>query len=75
MTYIGHLGNVINKAKLFDNNLTTNPVSRTGVMNVLVDFGQKKEEILNNLRSLFEGLEAAQALPLELVPKFFMDTQ
>ena len=73
--YIGHLGNVVNKAKLFDSNLETNPVSRAKVISMLVDFGQKMEEILDNMKNLFEGFKAVQSTPLELVPNISMDTK
>ena len=52
-----------------------NPVSKSEVINVLVDFNQKMEELLNNMRNLFEGFEAIQALPLEMVPNITMDTR
>ena len=75
--YIGYLRDIINKAKLFDNNLATNPIFAAIVIEVLVDFGQNKEEIVNSMRSLFDGLEAAslQATPLELVLNNSMDTK
>ena len=65
--YIGHPNNVINKAKLFDSNLVTNPISEAKIIGILVNFGQKIEEILNNMRSLFNGLSIAlsQVTPLE----------
>ena len=36
--YIKHLYDVLNKARLFDNNLATNPVIAAKVIPVLVDF-------------------------------------
>ena len=69
--YIGHPGDIVNKAKLFKNNLAKNPVSRAKVINVLLDF----EEILDNIKSLFEVLEATPTLSLEMVPNISMDTE
>ena len=36
--YIGNLGDVINKAKLFNNHLANNPISGAKVIIVLMDF-------------------------------------
>ena len=49
---------VLNKARLFDEGLAKNPVTAVKVILVLVNFNQKMEEILLNMRGLFEGLEA-----------------
>ena len=63
--YIGHLGNIVNKTKLFDNNLATNPITAAKVIPMLVDFNQKMENLLDNMQSLLEGLKVIQVLPLE----------
>ena len=75
--YIRHVTNVVIKAKLFNSNLATYQVSTAKVTIVLVDFGQKMEEILNDMRSLCNGLKTTplQATPLELVPNISMDTK
>ena len=68
-TYVGHTGDVVNKAKLFDANLAKNPVTAGKVIPVLVDFAEKMEEILDEMRILFNGLQpevppvAAENLP------------
>ena len=49
---------VLNKARLFDEGLAKNLVTATKVIPVLVDFNQKMEELLMNIRSPFDGLEA-----------------
>ena len=54
--YIGNPGDVVNKAKLFDENLARNPVSAGKVIPVLVDFAEKMEELLDEMRILFDGL-------------------
>ena len=56
-TYIGHTGDVVNKAKLFDANLAKNPVTAGKVIPVLVDFAEKMEELLDEMRILFDGLK------------------
>ena len=55
-TYVGNTGDVINKAKLFDANLAKNPVTAGKVIPVLVDFAEKMEELLDEMRILFDGL-------------------
>ena len=68
-TYVGHTGDVCNKAKLFDANLAKNPVMAGKVIPVLVDFAEKMEELLDEMRILFDGLQpevspvAAENLP------------
>ena len=67
--YVGHTGDVVNKAKLFDANLAKNPVTAGKVILVLVDFAEKMEELLDEMRVLFDGLQpevppiAAENLP------------
>ena len=56
-TYVGHTGDVVNKAKLFDANLAKNPVTAGKVIPVLVDFAKKMEELLDEMRILFDGLQ------------------
>ena len=55
-TYVGHTGNVVNKVQLFDANLTQHPVTAKKVIPVLVDFADKMEELLDEMRVLFDGL-------------------
>ena len=56
-TYVGHTGDVVNKAKLFDANLAKNPVTARKVIPVLVDFAEKMKEFLDEMRILFDGLQ------------------
>ena len=56
-TYVGNTGDVINKAKLFDANLAKNLVTAGKVIPVLVDFAEKMEELLDEMRVLFDGLQ------------------
>ena len=68
-TYVGHTGDVVNKAQLFDANLAQHPVAAKKVIPVLVDFVDKMEELLDEMRTLFDGLQpevppvAAENLP------------
>ena len=68
-TYIGHTGDVVNKAQLFDANLAQHLVAAKKVIPVLVDFADKMEELLDEMRTLFDGLQpevppiAAENLP------------
>ena len=55
--YVGHTGNVVNKARLFDTNLAKNPVLAGKVIPILVDFAEKMEELLNEMMALFDGLQ------------------
>ena len=67
--YVGHIGDVVNKARLFDVNLAKNLVSVGKIIPVLVDFAEKMEELLDKMRVLFNGLQpevppvAAENLP------------
>ena len=54
--YIGNAGDVVNKAQLFDANLAQHPVTAKKVIPVLVDFADKMEELLDEMRVLFDGL-------------------
>ena len=56
-TYVGNTGDVINKAKLFDANLAKNPVTAEKVIPILVNFVEKMEELLLEMRVLFDGLQ------------------
>ena len=68
-TYVGHIGDVVNKAQLFDPNLAQHPVTAKKVIPVLVDFANKMEELLDEMRILFDRLQpevppvAAENLP------------
>ena len=55
-TYVGNTGDVVNKAQLFDANLAQHPVTAKKVIPVLVDFVDKMEELLDEMRVLFDGL-------------------
>ena len=54
--YVGNTGDVINKAQLFDANLAQHPITAKKVIPVLVDFADKMEELLDEMRVLFDGL-------------------
>ena len=73
--YISFPGDVLNKAQLFDNNMAKNLVSVAKVIPILVDFAKKMEELLNNMRSLFDGLapKSNPAIPQENVPDISED--
>ena len=55
-TYIGNSGDVVNKAQLFDANLAQHPITAKKVIPILVDFADKMEELLDEMRVLFDGL-------------------
>ena len=61
--YVGNTGDVVNKAQLFDANLAQHPVTTKKVIPVLVDFADKIEELLDEMRVLFDGL-LPEVLPL-----------
>ena len=65
--YIKELANVLNKARLFNEGLAKHPIGLSKVILVLADFNVKMEELLDNMRSLFHGLELNQELPLNEV--------
>ena len=54
--YVGNTGDVVNKAQLFDANLAQHPVTAKKEIPVLVDFADKMEELLDEMRVLFDGL-------------------
>ena len=47
---------MVNKAQLFDANFTQHPITAKKVIPVLVDFADKMEELLDEMRVLFDGL-------------------
>ena len=55
-TYVGNSRDVVNKAQLFDANLAQHPVIAKKVIPVLVDFANKMEELLDEMRVLFDRL-------------------
>ena len=55
-TYVGNTGDVVNKAQLFDANLAQHSVIAKKVIPVLVDFADKMEELLDEMRVSFDGL-------------------
>ena len=55
-TYVGNTGDVVNKAQLFDANLAQHPVTAKKIILVLVDFADKMEELVDEMRILFDGL-------------------
>ena len=73
--YISFPGNLLNKAKLFDNNMAKNPVQAAKVISILVDFAEKMEKLLDDMRSLFDGLalEGNPQVPLENAPDILGD--
>ena len=55
-TYIGNSRDMVNKAQLIDANLAQHPVTAKKVIPVLLDFADKMEELLDEMRVLFDGL-------------------
>ena len=55
--YVGHTGDVVNKVRLFDSNFAKNLVTAGKVILVLVDFAEKMEELLDEMRVLFDSLQ------------------
>ena len=55
-TYVGHTGDVVNKAQLFDANLAQHSVTAKKIIPVLVDFADKMEELLDEMKVLYDGL-------------------
>ena len=54
--YVGNTEDIVNKAQLFDANLVQHPVTAKKVILVLVDFTDKMEELLDEMRVLFDRL-------------------
>ena len=55
-TYVRHTGDVVNKSQLFNTNLAQHPITVKKVIPVLVDFADKMEELLDEMRVLFDEL-------------------
>ena len=55
--YVGHTGDEVNKARLFDTNLAKNLVSAGKVILVLVDSAEKMEELLDEMWVIFDSLQ------------------
>ena len=55
-TYVGNTGDVVNKTQLFNANLVQHLVTAKKVIPILVDFADKMEELLDEMRVLFDGL-------------------
>ena len=72
---VQQLADILNKAKLFDAGLAKNPFTAAKVIPVLVDFNQKMDEILMDMRALFEGLEVSGLVPLDQVPNISINTE
>ena len=55
--YVGHTSDVVNKTRLFDAGLAKNLVSAGKVIPILVDFVEKMEGLLDEMRALFDRLQ------------------
>ena len=66
---------ILNKAKLFDEGLVKNLVTATKVIPVLVDFNQMMDEILLDMKALFEDLEVDGLVRLDQVPNISINTE
>ena len=66
---------ILNKARLCDEGLAKNPVTTAKVISVLVDFNQKMEELLLDMRALFDGLEVEGLVPLDQVPNISINKE
>ena len=66
---------VLNKARLFDEGFGENLVIAAKVIPILVDFNQKMEEILLDMKDLFERLEAQQLVPLDQLSTLSINTK
>ena len=75
--YVGNPSDVFNKAGFFDHNLASHLVLGTKVIPILVDFATKMEELLDNLRSLFNRLapETTEDVALEHILDISMETK
>ena len=68
--YVGNAGDVVNKAQLFDANLAQHPVTAKKVIPVLVDFADKMEELLDEMRVFFdEFLPEVPPVAVENLPE------
>ena len=54
--YVGNTGDVVNKAQCVNVNLAQHPVTAKKVIPVLTDFADKMEELLDEMRVLFDEL-------------------
>ena len=60
--YIGHPSNIINKTKLYDNDLMKlEPISGAKVINVLVDYSSKIDKNLDKMRILVASMKPTLA--------------
>ena len=66
---------VLNKARLFGKGLAKNPVTIAKIVPVLVDFNKRMDEILMDMRGLFEGLEVEGLVPLDQVSNLSINTE
>ena len=66
---------ILNKAKLFDAGLAKNLVTTAKVIPVLVNFNQKMDKILMDMRALFEGLEVSGLVLLDQVPNISINME
>ena len=66
---------ILNKARLFDEGLAKNLVTAAKVIPILVDFNEKMEELLLDMRALFDGLEVEGLIPLDQVPNISINTE
>ena len=66
---------ILNKAKLFDVGLAKNPITAAKVIPVLIDFNHKMDELLMDMRALFEGLKVSGLVPLDQVPNISINTE
>ena len=72
---VQQLADILKKAKLFDADLAKNPVTAAKVIPILIDFNQKMDEILMDMRALFEGLEVSGLVPLDQVPNISINME
>ena len=49
---------MVNKVRLFDANFAKKSVLAKKVILILVDFAKKMEELLDEMRALFDGLQS-----------------
>ena len=66
---------ILNKARFFDEGLAKNLVTTAKVIPVLVDFNQKMEKILLDMRALFDGLEVEGLVSLDQVSNISINTK
>ena len=60
-SYIGHPGDIVTKAKLFDKAvLKLGPLIKSKVIDSVVDYSSKMEKILEEMRVLMSGLMSGQ---------------